>query len=123
VAIAEAARKLDTKIRILYVSNAEAFFPMTDRVRANYTGLPHDDKSFLIRTVYMGLPRAKGSVWHYQTHAYPDFVAKLARKREYPTFRMMVDDLRGPDGAKFIDARGHSRITAELPRRKRGKPE
>jgi hypothetical protein len=118
-AIADAAKKLDTTIRVVYVSNAEAFFDMTDRVRANYTGLPHDDKSVLVRTVYMGLPKAKGSVWHYQTHVYQDFVAKLARKREYPSFRVMVDDLRGPDGAKFIDPIGRSRITPELPRRKR----
>ena len=115
--IAEAAQKLGTQIRVVYVSNAEAFFPVTNQVRANYSALPHDEKSVLIRTVYMGLPRAKGSVWHYQTHEYADFVAKLARKRQYPSHRSMVEDLRGPEGKKFIDPRGHSRITAELPRR------
>ena len=119
--IGEAAKKLGTSIRVVYVSNAEAFFDITDQVRANYNALPHDDKSLLIRTVYMGLPRARGSVWHYQTHVYEDFLAKLARKRVYPSFRSMVDDLRGPEGKRFIDPKGHSRITPELPRRPREK--
>jgi hypothetical protein len=117
--IADAATKLGTTVRIVYVSNAESFFELTDQARDNYKGLPHDDKSLLIRTVMMGLPKAKGSVWHYQTQVYVDYVEKLAMKREYPSFKQMVSDLKGEAGKPFIDDAGHSRITAELPRRKK----
>jgi hypothetical protein len=118
-AIADAATKLGTKIRIVYVSNAESFFELSDQARENYKNLPHDEKSVLVRTVMMGLPKAKGSVWHYQTQDYLDYVEKLAMKREYPSFKQMVSDLKTEAGKPFIDASGHSRITAELPRRKK----
>jgi hypothetical protein len=120
-AIAKSAETLGAVIRIVYVSNAESFFEITDQVRTNYTGLPHDEKSVLIRTVMMGLPKAKTSVWHYQTQEYDDFVAKLAKKKEYPSYREMVMDLKTPEGEKFIDASGHSKITKDLPPRKRAK--
>jgi hypothetical protein len=120
-AIGAAATKLDTKIRIVYVSNAESFFELDEQARKNYKAMPHDATSVLVRTVMMGLPRAKGSVWHYQTHVYEDYVAKLDKKREYPGWKSMVSDLLGPQGKQFIDESGFSRITAELLPRKQQK--
>jgi hypothetical protein len=115
--VARAARALGVPVRVVYLSNAEDFFQPTRQSRANIAGLPRDARSVLVRTVMMyGLPRARGSVWHYQTQSLDDYVAKMERRHEYPSHRRMVADLRGPGGERFVDAAGSSRITPELPR-------
>jgi hypothetical protein len=115
--IATAARRLGVSVHVLYLSNAEDFFRHSSQSRANVANLPRDGRSLLVRTVIMrGLPRAKGSVWHYQTQVLDDYVAKLGRRHEYPSYRWMAADLRGPEGQRLIDAAGYSHITAELPR-------
>jgi hypothetical protein len=114
--IAEAARNLKVPVRVFYVSNAEDLFPIDRQVRENYAALPHDEKALLVRTEISFLPRAAGSVWHYQTQALADYLAKVARPDDYPGHNRMIHDLRGPAGQRFIDERGYSHISSDLPR-------
>ena len=50
IGIGEAARKLGVTIRIAYTSNAEEFWPYPESFKKNFTGLPMDAKSVILRT-------------------------------------------------------------------------
>lgn len=55
--IADAARKLDVKIRVVYLSNAEEYWDSyAEQFEKNLAALPHDDTSVVLRTRL---------VWHH----------------------------------------------------------
>ena len=62
--IAEQAKKMGIVFRMVYYSNAEEYFPQAEDFRSNWTSIPVDEKSVIVRTisVYRGqLPWAPGS--------------------------------------------------------------
>jgi formylglycine-generating enzyme required for sulfatase activity len=48
--IADAARKLGTTVRIVYMSDAEIFFQYGDAFRENFRAMPLDERSVILRT-------------------------------------------------------------------------
>lgn len=50
-AVASTARLLDVPMRVVYLSNAEEYWPYSKQFRANMTALPFDDKSRVLRTL------------------------------------------------------------------------
>ena len=49
--IAQSATKLGLKLHLLYLSNAEQYWPYSEQFRKNIRGLPMDDASRVIRTL------------------------------------------------------------------------
>jgi formylglycine-generating enzyme required for sulfatase activity len=77
--IGEAAEKLGTKIRAVYLSDAESFFPYKQNFRDNLASLPMDEKSVVLRTVsgeVFGVEAADYQ-WHYNLQSGLDFVGLL----------------------------------------------
>ncbi|MCC5813151.1 MAG: hypothetical protein JJT78_00210 [Leptospira sp.] len=51
LSIAEQAKKMNIKIRSIYFSNAEEYFTLQGQFRTNWTSIPVDEKSVVIRTI------------------------------------------------------------------------
>lgn len=51
IGIADASRKLNTPVRVVYTSNAEQYWPFGDQYRANIKAQNFDDKSVILRTL------------------------------------------------------------------------
>jgi len=49
--IADAARKMKIVLRLIYFSNAEEYFTYGEQFRKNWTAIPVDDKSLIVRTI------------------------------------------------------------------------
>ncbi len=66
-AIAAAARKLGVPVRVFYPSNADDQWELTGRYHENVAGLPMDDRSVVIRSIYArGERQVKGQAqWIY----------------------------------------------------------
>jgi hypothetical protein len=80
-AIADAAIKLHTPVRIVYFSNAEQFFKYGKTFRESMELLPTDEHSVVVRTVHhWRLQTAKPNdytEWHYMVQDFPDFKARM----------------------------------------------
>lgn len=50
IQLGDAARKIQVPVRVLYLSNAEKYFPYTEQYKKNVLGLPFDDKTQILRT-------------------------------------------------------------------------
>ena len=77
-AIAVAHARLGVPMRVVYLSNAEAYFFYDDSFRASIAAMPADGRSFVLRTV--NLPQFQGedrSIWHYQIQPLEHFAAAL----------------------------------------------
>ncbi|MBN2496533.1 MAG: endolytic transglycosylase MltG [Deltaproteobacteria bacterium] len=55
--LAEVLERCGRKVRLLYVSNAEQYFRYTPQFRKNVFGLPHDERSLILRTRTAGPTR------------------------------------------------------------------
>jgi hypothetical protein len=85
--VGTASRELGLVVRVLYLSNAEQFFPYSRQFAENVRNLPTDERSVVLRTF-----RARGAVypardrWHYVVHPLAGFLdrlgAGLRRSRE-----------------------------------------
>ncbi len=51
IGVGDAARRLGVPMRLVYLSNAEQYWPYTKAFRANLRGLPMDAQSVIIRTL------------------------------------------------------------------------
>ncbi len=51
IGVGDAARRLNVPVRVVYLSNAEQYWPYSKDFRANLRGLPMDAESVLIRTL------------------------------------------------------------------------
>lgn len=77
-AIGAVARRLGLPVRVLYLSNAEQFFPYTPQFRVNVESLPFDERSVILRTF-----RARDAIypardrWHYVVEPALGFVGRL----------------------------------------------
>lgn len=52
--IGELARRMQLPVRVLYLSNAERYFPFGEDFRANMAALPFDEQSLVLRTTGLG---------------------------------------------------------------------
>lgn len=52
--IGELAKRMKLPVRVLYLSNAERYFPFSEDFRANMAALPFDEKSLVLRTTGLG---------------------------------------------------------------------
>ncbi len=69
--IGEAAGKLGTTIRTVYLSDAESFFHYTAGFRKSFASLPMDERSVILRTAsgkFFGISKADYQ-WHYNVHS------------------------------------------------------
>jgi len=77
-AVGDAARRLGTTVRVVYLSNAEQFFEYTPVFIANLQNLPTDARSVIVRTIRLRrIASASPDDWHYVVHEVPDFLARL----------------------------------------------
>ena len=108
-AVGEATRRLGVPVRVLYLSNAEAFFGYTDDFVANVRSLPMDEGSVVLRTYRH--PRAvypDRDTWAFMVQPAPDFLSRI--ERGYRRARqIVVDAVRRPgrdrQAARVVDER------------------
>jgi hypothetical protein len=82
--IGDASRKAGLPVRLLYLSNAEQYFPWTQQYRDNILGLPFDDQSVVLRT----LPDGKKG-YYYFVQSGPGFHEWVKAKNIRKVFRML----------------------------------
>jgi hypothetical protein len=103
--VAEAARASGLAVRVLYLSNAEQYFPYGDDFRTNMLALPFDERSVVIRTAGMGKKWSADGVYEYVAQSGENFRAWIGDPKTRKVWRMI--------GAREIDRRtGHSWIRA-----------
>jgi len=61
-----ATTKLQVPVRVLYLSNAEEYYKYTKQYVANVAGLPGDEKSVALRTIYNKEWEHADTLWNYQ---------------------------------------------------------
>lgn len=77
--ISKSARSLGAPVRIFYSSNADDQWPLTPQYRSNVVGLPFDDRSVVLRTIYpRNKPGLKVAPWDYTVHAGLDAQRRLS---------------------------------------------
>ena len=76
--VGEAARKLGTVIRALYVSNAEQYWKFSDPYRQNIQALPYDAKSYIVRTQ---ASKPSNHDYRYYLQSATQFAAQLANPK------------------------------------------
>jgi sulfatase modifying factor 1 len=80
--IAEAASKLGTTVRVVYLSSAESFFRYNASYRDNFSSLPLDGKSVILRTAAgheFKLSQADYQ-WHYNVEPAIHYVGLITKK-------------------------------------------
>lgn len=90
--IADAAKRAAIPVRTVYLSNAESWFHYGDEFRKNFTTLPFDDKSVIVRTVkseLLGYP--SGDIWHYTVQLAQNFSENLG-KQSYKSIDVAMTD-------------------------------
>ena len=101
--IAAVSQELDLPVRVVYLSNAEYYFPFrAGRYRDNMSGLPYDPRSLVLRT----WPR-RGNEYRYYEQRGVDFVTWL----EHGTAR----DASALVKHAAVRSEGDDRILASLP--------
>lgn len=65
-------------VRVLYLSNAEQYFPYGAQYRSNMRGLPMDEGTVVLRTSgQRGISHVRGTYYHYNTQSGRSFAAWL----------------------------------------------
>lgn len=75
--IGDSAKKLGIKMRIVYTSNAEEFWPFPQDFKDNFLNLPMDDKSVVLRTRHTSKYGPRIGSYIYIVHAGLDMQAQL----------------------------------------------
>ena len=105
-AVARAAEKAGKKVGVLYLSNAEQYFPYGEQYRSNIRALPLDEGSVVVRTSgQRGLSHVKGTYYHYNTQSGASFVAWLAdaKTRDVRTMLRFAPDSGRVHGLSRLD--------------------
>jgi len=87
-AVGRAVARSGMKVGVLYLSNAEQYFPYDARYRSNIRELPMDEHSVVVRTSgQRGISHVKGTYYHYNTQSGASFVSWLgdAKTRDVRT--------------------------------------
>jgi hypothetical protein len=79
--IAGAHRALGMPMRVVYLSNAEEYFPYNEAFRGSFGAMPIDDRSVVLRTVARKVPDGSRRAWHYQVQPARRFVELLTVRR------------------------------------------
>lgn len=112
-AVGAASRQLGVPMRVVYLSNAEAFFNYGEGFAANLRSLPADERTVALRTFrHRRAVYPDGDTWHYLVHPLPDFLERLAMGYR----RMLHIALDATDGG--LDPSGVTTIGAATPRRR-----
>lgn len=113
-AVGEATRRLDVPVRVVYFSNAEAFFAYTRDFQANLESLPTDERAVVLRTFRSAqAPYPRRDTWHYLIESVTDFRERLALG--YRRSEQIVNDAI----ATGLDPSGATRIDEHTRRRDR----
>lgn len=75
--IGAAARAAGLPVRLVYLSNAEQYFEYGTDFRANFAGLPFDDRSVVLHTLANGKFAKADGHYHYAWQSGLDFQAHL----------------------------------------------
>ncbi|MCC6876333.1 MAG: hypothetical protein IT378_18640 [Sandaracinaceae bacterium] len=110
-AVGRVASQLGVAVRVLDLSNAEQFFPWGADFRANFTSLPSDERSVVLRTFRdRRATYPAGDRWHYVVQPASDMRARID-EAGYRHSRQLVIDLvsgagrrLGRDGVTVLDA-------------------
>ncbi len=90
-AVGQAATQAGMRVGVLYLSNAEQYFPYDAQYRANIRGLPFSGSGVVLRTSgERGVKRVKGTYYHYNTQSGANFMAWLADDAKTPDARRML---------------------------------
>jgi hypothetical protein len=84
LAIGQAAKEQDLHIGGIYLSNAEQYFLFSEQYRANFAGLPFNDKSVVLRTLPDG-----AKAYYYYVQSGPLFQDWMKRARIKKVFTML----------------------------------
>jgi hypothetical protein len=87
-AVGRAVAQTGMKVGVLYLSNAEQYFPYDARYRRNIRELPLDEHSVVVRTSgQRGISHVKGTYYHYNTQSGASFISWLgdAKTRDVRT--------------------------------------
>ncbi|PID38878.1 MAG: hypothetical protein CSA24_02835 [Deltaproteobacteria bacterium] len=98
IGIGEAARKLGIKMRVVYTSNAEEFWPYPQNFRDNFIKMPMDAKSIIIRTRHTTKYGPRIGSYVYIVQSGKDFQRQLANKRTKGIWAMMRHRRAGRPG-------------------------
>jgi hypothetical protein len=110
------AEKLGTKVRVLYLSNAEEYFTYNSDYRENVRSLPADEKSLALRTIYNKEWEHADSLWNYQVQPLLDFQARLEHKKNGARNAMIRHaDREDKVLERTTDVKGLSRISIGAP--------
>lgn len=86
-----AATKLGVPVRVLYLSNAEEYYKYNDQYVANIVGLPGDEESVALRTIYNKEWEHADSLWNYQVQplaSYKTFLSEDKVRSRNSMFRV-----------------------------------
>lgn len=99
VGVGEACRKLGVPVRVLYMSNAETYWPYSDQFRANIRGLHTDDKGVVLRTTGSW---SINKDYRYYVQSLPTFQRWLEHKFLRKVHQMIRRrKLEGPDDVEI----------------------
>ncbi|QRN94708.1 hypothetical protein JRI60_37165 [Archangium violaceum] len=89
-AVGRAVAQAGKKVGVLYLSNAEQYFPYDARYRSNMRELSLDEGSVVVRTSgQRGVSHVKGTYYHYNTQSGSSFLAWLADAKTRDVRRML----------------------------------
>ncbi|PTL75236.1 hypothetical protein [Vitiosangium sp. GDMCC 1.1324] len=89
-AVGRAVAQAGKKVGVLYLSNAEQYFPYDAQYRRNIRELALDEHSVVVRTSgQRGITHLKGSYYHYNTQSGPSFLAWLADAKTRSVLAML----------------------------------
>jgi hypothetical protein len=113
--IGRAAEGLGLPVTVVYLSNAEEYYDYTAQYRQNIKGLPTNENSIVLRTIYSKKWVHADSLWNYQIQPLADYKARLDDPKLTRRTRMLdaVDKL----GVLEKDAggiKGLSRVNISL---------
>jgi len=90
--IAEAAKSAKLSVRVVYLSNAESWFGYGEGFRRNFSALPFDEQTSVVRTIKSSLlPYVRGDVWHYTMQRGLHFVSRLSERGYSSIDQVMLD--------------------------------
>lgn len=106
LAVGQAATQAKMKMGVLYLSNAEQYFPFTPQFRDNIKSLPLDANTVVLRTSgQRAIPHVKDTYYHYNVQTGSSFEAwvadpKIKDVREMLTYAPATGKV---EGTSFLD--------------------
>jgi len=97
--IAAVANELGVPIRVLYLSNAEQYWPYGDQFRENIEALPFDDSSVILRTI---ASHDTNQDYRYNLQSGRDFQERIGDPEIKRSYHFVdLRPLKGPDDVAF----------------------